>query len=160
MEEDLLLGFGESEPGLKLGLDGLSCIGESGRIGSGGSLEVLAVTAVIAVNKVGNKVLLFGGVSDGAHASVLPRVFDVVNEVDVVSDNVETSILINVVLSIWLTKLLAKHSRAVGDPVIFADVFGSHWILGSGLLEPSELCAVLPSPLSHVVVDVIGNILE
>lgn len=99
-------------------------------------------------------------VIDSSHASILPRVFNGVDKLDVLALDVKTSVLVNVVLDVWLSELLSEDSRAVRNPVIMSNSLGSHSILSLRNLEPSEFSAVLPSPLSHVVVDIVGNVLK
>lgn len=110
------------------------------------------MSTVIAVYQVSNEGLLSGWVSDSSHSCVLPGVLDCIHEVNVVSLDVQTAILFNVVINFWFANLFTEYSFTIGHPEVWSNVARSHWVGVVRNLEPTELSAVLPSPLSHVVI--------
>ncbi len=100
---------------------------------------------------------------NSAHASILPRILDGIGKHNLAALNVEPAVQPNVLLDVRAAVgngSLAKDFLAVGHPVVRADALGAHGIGRLGHLEPAELGAELPSPLTHVAVDVIGHILD
>lgn len=155
---DLLLSWsGLAEPGGKLCLDLVSCTSERWGVCGRRGAEIDTVTAVVAINKDGKHILLSGGgVLELAHASPLPGVLNSVREHDVCAGDIETAVLLDVEVNLGVTDVPAeaKDRLAHGDPVSVVDEAGSQWVLGVRDLEPGELGAVLPGPLSHVVLAV------
>jgi hypothetical protein len=86
-----------------------------------------------------------------AHTSPLPGVLNRISEDDVVSCDAQSAKLLNVVVNLGLTDG-PKDGLTVGDPVGGIDEVRSHGVLCIWDLEPGELSAVLPCPLSHVVI--------
>ena len=112
-------------------------------------LEVNAMSACLAVNPLSFHGSLAGeGVLELDHTGVLPWVFTSVQEVDVVSFDVEAAIEAVDLSDGGRRCEITEDFSAVILPVVIVKGNGSHWVETVGDLEPAELGAVLVGPLS------------
>jgi hypothetical protein len=118
------------------------------------------VGTVVAIDENCLAVVLKGGIVDGSHAGILPRVLDGIGEDDVRALNVQGTIVSVGSVDVGFRILSAEDVSTERSPILRSDELGSHGMLRVGDLEPAELCANLPGPLSLVLVDVIGDVLE
>lgn len=88
------------------------------------------------------------------HASILPGVFSGVEEINVFFHEVGSMVHSINLFPTWTWHIWAKDSLAVVRPVGKVQSLGSHGVVSMGNLEPSELRAVLVSPLSEIWVKV------
>ena len=117
------------------------------------------MAAIVAVDKDCCHILLSGWVFNMAHACILPRILYGICKDNVFPSNLKTTVEVGVVINSWSTHtvfsiVLSENSLTVRNPVAFIDKLRSHGVLLVWDLEPCELGAVLPSPLSHVVLSV------
>ena len=95
-----------------------------------------------------------------AHACILPRVFDRISEDDVLTSDVKAAIEFVVKGNIWWAYVGSENILAILQPIFGAKKGRAH---GENLvrdLEPAELGAHLPHPLSAVFLNVIGCVLK
>lgn len=88
------------------------------------------------------------------HAGVLPGVLDSVEEEDVVTSVVQSTVGKVGHVRAWWQEVWVEDSLAVVGPEGLVQSWRSHWVVLVGLLPPSERGAVLVSPLSEILVDV------
>ena len=94
-----------------------------------------------------------------SHGGVLPWVLAAVQEEDVVTCDVEATIVLVGLLSVsW--HVLAEDAAAVSWPEGQINGLGAHGLLQVGRLEEAKLIAILVAPLSQVLVDVDGCVTE
>lgn len=129
---------------------------ESGRIVVLGSSEINAMGAILTIYKIGYHATLGLGVMNFHHSSVLPGIFNSIHKVDFLALNVQASILFNVVVNLGFTNLSFKDSFTVWNPEVGSNSVRSNIVLSVRNLEPSKLSAILPSPLSHIIIEIIG----
>lgn len=110
------------------------------------------MSAVFTVNIMGSHVLLSTiWVREVSHTSSLPWVFSRVQEENVINNHVVVSVVGVSIVNSWTFELEMENSLAVIDPVVMVQSKGSGWVKLVWFLEPSELTAVLPCPLSAVL---------
>ena len=113
------------------------------------------MAAVIAIDQESEHVLLSGvGVLKLSHAGPLPWVLNGIGKDDVGTGDIETSVFFNVEVDLRLTDLGSEDGLAHGNPISDVNERGSERMNWVGGLEPSELSAVLPCPLTHVILAV------
>ena len=78
------------------------------------------MSTVVTVDKEGGHVALGGWVKDLSHTCILPRVFNGVSIDNVATGDVETSVEIVVVISVWGTDIVCEDILAELEPVVWA----------------------------------------
>lgn len=109
------------------------------------------MATVLTVDQDRHHIFLGNSVINLSHTSVLPRILDGICEDNVFACDLEATVSLDVIVYCGLSDGVSEDGLAVGDPVTLIDELRPHGMLLIGHLEPSEFCAVLPSPLSHVV---------
>ena len=118
------------------------------------------MSAVVAVDVHCLHSRLSSLILDLGKTSVLPRIFSCICENNLITGNVETTVqLVIEIHSRWADGVI-ENVFAPLKPVIGSKKLRSHGDYRVGNLEPSKLGTNLPTPLSHVVIDVIGCISE
>ena len=95
-----------------------------------------------------------------SHTSVLPGVFDSVREDNLITSDVSAAVVRVVPVNNGRASVVIEDIFAPLEPEVGTKEVRSHGLDGVGDLEPAELGADLPRPLSRVVIDVIGDVLE
>ena len=95
-----------------------------------------------------------------SHASVLPGVFDGVCKYNLITCDVSAAVVRVVPVNNGRASVVVENIFAPLEPKVGTKEVRSHGLDGVGDLEPAELGADLPRPLSRVVIDVIGDVLE
>ena len=109
------------------------------------------MATVLAIDQDRHHIFLGNSVINLSHTSVLPRILDGICEDNILACDLKAAVSLDVIVDSGLSDGVTEDGLAVGNPVTFIDELRPHRVLLVGHLEPSELCAVLPSPLSHVV---------
>ena len=118
------------------------------------------MSAVVAVNVHCLHSRLSSLVLDLGKAGVLPRIFSCISKYNLVASNVETTVQLVVEINGGWADGVIENVFAPLKPVVGSKKLRSHGNKRVGNLEPSELGTNLPTPLSHIVIDVIGSVSE
>ena len=108
------------QPLSDLSLDLVSYGSENRGIYSTWCSQVDTMSTVVTVDKEGGHVALGGWVKDLSHTCILPRVFNGVSIDNVATGDVETSVEIVVVISVWGTDIVCEDILAELEPVVWA----------------------------------------
>lgn len=111
-------------------------------------MQINAMSTIIAINQESVHSCLLSLIVDSSHASPLPRVFNGVDENDVVSGYVEAAVMRIRCTRVLAWSVAAEYARAVGRPELGVDVHASQGIGEVGDLVEPEFGAVLVRPLS------------
>jgi hypothetical protein len=141
-------------------LDQRSGIGEGRCISWGGGVEVNTVCAVVAVDVHSLHSSLSSLILDLGKTCVLPRVFNGIGENDLISSDVEAAIPLVVEVDSRRTNSLIEDVLAELKPIGRIQEVRSHGDNRVRFLEPAELGTHLVHPLTLILINVIGNILE
>lgn len=95
-----------------------------------------------------------------SHTSVLPGVFNGVCEDNLLASDVGATVVLVVPVDLGRSGIVREDVFAPLEPEVGTEEVRAHGLLRVGDLEPAELGAYLPRPLSRVVVDVVGDVLE
>ena len=117
----------------------------------------MAMATVLAVNE--NCSLLILRILELPHACILPRVLNVVDKYNVRRVDVQTSVHVDVMLSVRFTEGSVEDFLAIRHPIVMTYSPRSHWSLIVWNLEPAELGTILPGPLPASLIDIIGDVL-
>jgi hypothetical protein len=119
--------------------------------------------AVFTVNQICLHVCLQGLIVNLPHTCILPRILNRIGEDNLAASNVKATIMRVVPVnygSSTLNIVLTEHCFTERFPIIKGYKLRAKRVDSPGCLEPAEFRTDLPSPLSHVLVDIICHILK
>lgn len=116
--------------------------------------------AVGALDVVGHHGLILLRILKVNHSSILPRVITSCQEKDILSSDVFGPEVGVGSIGIWDRELFSEDAATVVSEEGDIEIVSSLSVNAVACLEESKLCAVLPGPLSHTLVDVDGGVLE
>ena len=144
-----------------IGLDLVSSVDQCWSICWTGSVKVDAMSAIVTVDQDCFHAALVSRVVNLSHASPLPWVLNCIGKNDVSASDVKTTIEVVVIPNFGVACILStEYGLAEWRPILWPDKVRAHGVIWVGDLEPPELSAHLPCPLSHVLIDVIGCVQE
>jgi hypothetical protein len=121
------------------------------------------MTTVLTVNQICLHISLQSLIVNLPHASILPRIFNSICKHNLAASDVKATIMRIVPVhngSATLNIALPKNCFTERFPIIKSYILRAERVDSPGCLEPAELSANLPSPLSHILVDIISHILK
>lgn len=119
------------------------------------------MSAIRAVDQPRLLIWMLGRILNLSHARILPWVFDCVEEVNILTRIIKATKLHISLLDRWIRKRCRENALAVVMPEGQIERRRACCEVGvPGHLVPSELGAVLVSPLPKVQIDIISDILQ
>jgi len=112
------------------------------------------VSTTGAIDEVGEELCLVRRIWNASHSSILPRVFNSIIKHNIRSIHCRVTIVHMCIPNCWRIKIHRKDSLAVIKPIAMLKKLRPCWILLIWLLEPAELSAILPCPLSACITSV------
>jgi len=164
LQEDRLFGgsclLGVSDPAIDNNFDIVLHVSEGLSLAFLRCMNIRTVATSSTISVACGALLLNGRVLEGfTHARPLPRIFGRVGKVNILAGDVDTSVPI-VSAGRPCDDCLSENGRAVRAPVGIVDRSRTKGEDIIRSLEVPELSAVLPSPLSHVLLDINSCVLE
>jgi len=114
-------------------------------------VKIDAMATVNTINVFGSHLPLLLRIMNVNHSGVLPWVFTCGQEEDVLASDLEATEVVVGVLNSWRCNPLIKNPLTIIKPKVDFQSLRPGWMEFVGDLEPSELSAVLVSPLSDIL---------